>query len=241
MATPHVSGVAALVKSMNQSLTAVQIKNIILSTVDVKDSLSGKVSTGGRLNAYRAVLATLPAPPFVNFTASPISGVAPLTVVFTDQSMNSPTTWNWSFGEGTWLNYSGQVPLNPVHTYYDYGTYTVSLTATNSGGSNTKTRVEYIHVMNGMKGMTGVGVFRPSTHMFYLRNGTTTWTTTAINWGASTDLPVTGDWNGDGIVDVGVFRPSTHMFYLRNGTTTWTTTAINWGVSTDLPVTGKWS
>jgi len=79
-----------------------------------------------------------------------------------------------------------------------------------------------------------VGVFRNSTHTFYLKNGTTT---TSINWGASTDKPVTGDWNGDGRTEVGVFRPSAHTFYLKNGTTT---TSINWGTSTDLPVTGKW-
>ena len=55
MATPHVSGVAALVKAVHPSLTFEQIKNIILSTVDVKSSLSGKVASGGRLNAYNAV------------------------------------------------------------------------------------------------------------------------------------------------------------------------------------------
>jgi len=80
-----------------------------------------------------------------------------------------------------------------------------------------------------------IGVFRSSAHTFYLKNGTTT---TAINWGASTDLPVTGDWNGDGRTKVGVFRNSTHMFYLKNGTST---TTINWGASTDLPVTGDWN
>jgi len=80
-----------------------------------------------------------------------------------------------------------------------------------------------------------IGVFRPSSHMFYLKNGTTT---TSINWGTSTDKPVTGDWNGDGRSEVGVFRNPTHMFYLKNGTTT---TAINWGASTDKPVTGDWN
>ena len=78
-----------------------------------------------------------------------------------------------------------------------------------------------------------IGVFRPSAHTFYLQNGITT----AINWGATTDLPVTGDWNGDGRTDVGVYRPSAHTFYLQNGTTT----AINWGATTDLPVTGDWN
>jgi subtilisin family serine protease len=39
MSTSHVAGVAALVKSVNPHLTNVQIKNIILDTVDVKPSL----------------------------------------------------------------------------------------------------------------------------------------------------------------------------------------------------------
>ena len=57
-----------------------------------------------------------------------------------------------------------------------------------------------------------------------------------------TPMPVTGDWNGDGITDIGVYRPSVHTFSLKNGTAlSWTTTAINWGTSTDLPVTGDWN
>ncbi|MDD1683353.1 MAG: hypothetical protein LUO98_05900 [Methanoregula sp.] len=84
-----------------------------------------------------------------------------------------------------------------------------------------------------------VGVFRPSTHIFYLRPGTYPASPAkAINWGASTDTPVTGDWNGDESWDVGVFRNSTHKFYLKNGSVT---TAVNWGQSTDTPVTGDWN
>ncbi|WP_363053618.1 NosD domain-containing protein [Methanoregula sp. PtaB.Bin085] len=83
----------------------------------------------------------------------------------------------------------------------------------------------------------GVGIYRPLTHMFYLRTPGSP--TTAIDWGVSTDLPVTGDWNGNGITDVGIYRPSTHMFYLRTPGSP--TTAIDWGVGTDLPVTGDWN
>jgi hypothetical protein len=87
--------------------------------------------------------------------------------------------------------------------------------------------------------VTQVGVFRPSTHIFYLKNGTKT---TSQTWGISTDIPVTGDWNADGTTEVGVFRPSVHKFYLRPGNYPATPTiTINWGTSTDLPVTGKWS
>lgn len=56
MATPYVSGVCALIKAVNPNLTNVQIKNILLNSVDPLSSLNGKFSTGGRLNAYQAVL-----------------------------------------------------------------------------------------------------------------------------------------------------------------------------------------
>lgn len=56
MATPFVSGVAALIKAQYSSLTNTEIKAQIESTVDSKASLSGKVATGGRLNAASALL-----------------------------------------------------------------------------------------------------------------------------------------------------------------------------------------
>jgi subtilisin family serine protease len=52
-----VAGVAALVKSVNPSLTAPQVKNILRTSADVLPSLAGKVNTSGRLDAYKAVLA----------------------------------------------------------------------------------------------------------------------------------------------------------------------------------------
>lgn len=56
MAAPYVTGVAALIKSVNPSLSSTQIKNIILSTVDEKSNLSDKCVSGGRLNAFNAVM-----------------------------------------------------------------------------------------------------------------------------------------------------------------------------------------
>lgn len=50
MATPHVSGAAALYASQNPGATATQIKTAILSQATPTGSLSGKVVTGGRLN-----------------------------------------------------------------------------------------------------------------------------------------------------------------------------------------------
>ncbi len=50
MATPHVTGAAALYKSLNPSATAAQIKAAILNAATPTASLSGKTVTGGRLN-----------------------------------------------------------------------------------------------------------------------------------------------------------------------------------------------
>lgn len=80
-------------------------------------------------------------PPVANFSGTPTSGCKPLTVTFTDQSTNSPTSRSWSFPGGTPATSTAQ---NPVITYNTAGTYNVSLTATNAGGNNTFTRTGYI-------------------------------------------------------------------------------------------------
>jgi len=56
MAAPHVSGVAGLIKALKPQLTNLQIKAAMLNSVDVLPALSGKVSTGGRLNANQALI-----------------------------------------------------------------------------------------------------------------------------------------------------------------------------------------
>lgn len=79
--------------------------------------------------------------PVAAFSASPTSGKKPLKIQFTDKSTNSPTSWKWSFGDGT-----HSTSKNTAHTYSKTGKYTVSLTVKNSKGSNTKTTSGYITV-----------------------------------------------------------------------------------------------
>ena len=83
--------------------------------------------------------------PIAGFSGTPTSGNAPLAVTFTDSSTGtSITSWAWTFGDG-----GTSTSKNPAaHTYANPGTYTVSHTATNAGGSNTKTIVGYIIVHN---------------------------------------------------------------------------------------------
>jgi len=76
-----------------------------------------------------------------DFTANPTSGDAPLTVNFTDQSTNNPTSWHWDFGDG-----DNSTEQSPSHTYSNMGLYDVSLTTTNQSGSDTETKTNFIIV-----------------------------------------------------------------------------------------------
>lgn len=62
MAAPHVAGLAALIKAYNKTLTNLQIKSAIEDNVDSVASLSGKATTGGRINAYNSLNNIAPGP-----------------------------------------------------------------------------------------------------------------------------------------------------------------------------------
>ena len=56
MATPVVSGIAALIWSLNPNPTNLQVKDMILNSVDYLDSLTGVVLANGQVNANNALL-----------------------------------------------------------------------------------------------------------------------------------------------------------------------------------------
>ena len=82
-------------------------------------------------------------PPVAAFSGNPTNIMEGQTVTFTDQSANNPTSWSWSFPGG---NPSTSTLQNPVVTYPIIGTHNVSLTATNSAGSDSHTKTAYINV-----------------------------------------------------------------------------------------------
>jgi PKD repeat protein len=79
-------------------------------------------------------------PPVVSFTANRTSGMAPLAVSFTNLSRGA-NGFNWVLGDGR-----TSTNVNPVNTYSNPGTYTVSLTAAGLVGTNALTRTAYIVV-----------------------------------------------------------------------------------------------
>lgn len=87
-----------------------------------------------------------------------------------------------------------------------------------------------------------IGVFRASTNQFLLRNSNTSGPADLTKlFGGPGDLPVAGDWNGDGIADFGFFRPSTGQFFLKTNILILSQTfVINFGTLGDLPIAGDW-
>ncbi len=83
------------------------------------------------------------AAPVAAFSASPLTGDEPLTVVFTDASenmVNSPD-WSWDFGDG-----ETSTDQNPTHEYLQDGSYTVTLTVTTNEGTDDEVKADYITV-----------------------------------------------------------------------------------------------
>jgi PGF-pre-PGF domain-containing protein len=150
MATPHVAGVAGLIRGMHPGFSPVQIKQAILENADVKSPFIGKVKTAGRLNAYHALF--YPDVPFsANFTATPAQGRVPLTVRFTDTSVGDPDAWNWSFGTGDVSSLQ-----NPEYNFTRGGIFTVTLIVSNSTTGRSGATYHTVRAFSGEPGVSWV-------------------------------------------------------------------------------------
>lgn len=136
------------------------------------------------------------APPITRLDATPLSGTAPLSVQFTDASLNTPTEWNWSFGDGNFSTLQ-----SPSHTYAFAGSFTVALNATNIAGSNTTVKSGYVTVntasgspvaefsgtpLSGTAPLTvlftDASTNSPTSRVWDFGDGNSTWNTTATTF-----------------------------------------------------------
>jgi PKD repeat protein/subtilisin family serine protease len=97
---------------------------------------------GGSDTETKVEYITVYQPPTAEFSADPTSGPASLAVSFTNLSTGDFDTCAWTFGDGG----SSADCNDPGHTYTAAGVYTVTLTVSGLGGSDTETKVEYITV-----------------------------------------------------------------------------------------------
>lgn len=87
--------------------------------------------------------------PIANFTGTPLTGIDPLSVVFTDTSANGPlTAWHWEKNDGSgWVDFDGTPTVQYPTETFTVGTWSVRMTVTNSNSSNTKTRTDYLIIV----------------------------------------------------------------------------------------------
>ena len=96
---------------------------------------------GGSDDEVKPDYITVYEPVSADFSASPRQGSAPLEVIFTNQSTGDYTASLWDFGDEMTSTLD-----SPMHTYAVAGVYTVSLTVSGPGGTDTLTRTNYITV-----------------------------------------------------------------------------------------------
>jgi len=145
MATPHVSGVAALVYSLGVT-SPDDIRNILQSTaIDLGDPGWDEYYGYGLINAYAAVQAAggtpTNQPPTCTLSANPTSGEAPLTVTFSMSASDSDgaiASWELDVDSDGTAEYSGsgEPPATQDYTYNNAGTYTAKLTVWDDAGAS---------------------------------------------------------------------------------------------------------
>ncbi|MEL0589779.1 MAG: S8 family serine peptidase, partial [Planktothrix rubescens PR221] len=104
MASPHVTGAAALLWSQNPTWTAQQVKNKLMQTTDPISALSGKTVTGGRLNINNALAGSTP-PPSTNIAATD-------TGWYNNSGSHSPTNTNYIVGDYWGSKYRNWMTFN---------------------------------------------------------------------------------------------------------------------------------
>ena len=134
---------------------------------------------GGLSNDVAATIAYTV--PVANFSASTVLGPAPLALNFINTSTGTITSYAWTFGDGT-----TSTVANPTKVYSTPGSYTVGLTVTGPGGSNVKTKPNYITV-------TGSSDTTPPSAPGALTATAAGSTAINLTWSAATDnVGVTG-------------------------------------------------
>lgn len=120
-----------------EDFTGIDLENIQFIRFLFDESASGTILVSDlTLSADDPVILA----PIAAFEAN-ITETCTGDIQFTDNSAFIPTEWLWNFGDG-----ETSIEENPAHTYLANGTYTVTLTVTNEGGTDDETEVSYIVV-----------------------------------------------------------------------------------------------
>ena len=191
-AAPHVAGAAALALGVNSSLSAADLRRVLLDSGDVVAGLSGKAVSGRRLNALNAVVTAAGLP---RSTAGPQIAAAATTVGSTLGA--TPGTWADSTSVARqWLRdgspITGAIGSTYAVTVADAGSLlSLRETATNASGTNSATS-DAVRV--APHATTAPGISRLGTTLF----------ATAGTWQGATSATTAYRWLRDGAPVAGI-------------------------------------
>jgi PKD repeat protein len=179
-------------------------------------------STATRINYIQVTPATLI--PNAGFYGIPTTGNGPLTVYFTDTSANNPSSWNWTFGDGSTSTLENPTTIYPAAA--NATSYTVTLVATNAYGSSTSTLSNYIYVTNAAPFQGGI---------IWDWDSTATTPVTALKSGYLyvynyTGAPNTHGINGSGCLIVDAPYQTGVAPHRKNGGAIWLSNIPGWTV-----------
>jgi len=193
-------------------------------------------TSSGTVTVTRQPLPLTPVADFINVT--PREGIAPLAVTFNaDASASTPAqwaTWRWTFGDGTFSSVK-----NATHTYTTGGNFTVSLAATNLGGTNVMTRVGYINVTRSSN--DGIAIFRPASGYWYFDYNLDGIVNNSFRYGGVGDQIIRGDWQGTGKDGIAIFRPASGYWYFDYNLDGIVDNSFRYGGSGDQIIKGNWN
>lgn len=109
-------------------------------SVKLTVSYEGGVDTENKTDLIQAIVSP---PPVAEFSATPTTGLVPLSVDFTDLSEGETDNFIWNFGDGAISR-----EQNPNHAYKVAGIYTVNLTVSGSSGAGSETKPNLITVIS---------------------------------------------------------------------------------------------
>jgi PKD repeat protein len=110
-------------------------------TYSIKVGVSEASETG-------AIFVYPPLEPIARFSARPRYGEKPLKVYFTNKSLGTVDTFDWDFGGDLLGKLEHSPDHSPIYTYKTPATYSVTLSITGPDGSDSKTKTNYITVVD---------------------------------------------------------------------------------------------